>query len=71
VLQTFLDLKERGLEVIVIADCISSRKQFDKEIALQRIVQEGGYVGTSESILLELCKEAGTDTFRAISKLIK
>lgn len=71
ILQSFLDLKNRGLEVVTIADCVSSRKQSDKEIALQRVIQEGGRVSTSESILLELCKEAGTSTFKEISKLIK
>ena len=33
--------------------------------------QEGAMIATYESILLELCVEAGTDTFKAISKTIK
>lgn len=71
VLQTAIDLISRGWQVIVVADCVSSRKQFDKEIALRRLEKEGVLLTTYESILLELCKEAGSDTFKAISKLIK
>jgi hypothetical protein len=69
--QTMLDMINRGLKVIIVTDCISSRKQYDKEIAIKRMIHEGAHVATSESILFELCKEAGNDTFRAISKLVK
>ncbi len=71
VLQTFLDMQNRGLNVVVIEDCVSSRKQSDKEIAIHRMRQEGARISSSESILFELCKEAGSDTFKEISKLVK
>ncbi len=71
VLQTCLDLLSRGLNVVIIEDCVSSRKQSDKEIAIHRMRQEGARISTSESILFELCKAAGSDTFKQISKLVK
>ena len=71
VLQTTIDMINRGLRVVVVADCVSSRKQYDKEIALERMRQEGASISTSESILFELCREAGSDTFKQISKLVK
>jgi nicotinamidase-related amidase len=71
VLQTALDLVEAGHKPIVVADAISSRNPYDKEIALQRFASEGIRVTTVESILFELCKVSGTDQFKAISKLVK
>ncbi|MFN8670893.1 MAG: hydrolase [Candidatus Sericytochromatia bacterium] len=71
VLQTAIDLTESGFNVIVIEDCISSRKLNDKTIALKRFTHEGCFISTYESILLELCRKAGNDVFKSISKLIK
>ena len=71
VLQTAIDLKEAGYQPILVADCISSRKERDKEVALLRAQQEGIILTTSESILFELTKEAGTDVFKQISRLVK
>ncbi len=71
VLQTAIDLKEAGFTPILVTDCISSRKQSDKEIALIRAQQEGILLTTSEAILFELTRKAGTDVFKQISKLVK
>lgn len=71
VLQTSIDLIEKGYQPIVIEDCISSRKPNDKNIALQRMRQEGVIISTCESILFELTRISGTDTFKAISRLVK
>ncbi len=71
VLQTCIDLKENGYQPILITDCVSSRKKSDKDTAVSRAVQEGILVSTYESILFELLEKAGSDTFKAISKLIK
>lgn len=71
VLQTAIDLKEAGYQPILVTDCISSRKESDKEIALIRAQQEGILLTTSESILFELTRRAGTDVFKQISRLVK
>lgn len=71
VLQTAIDLIEKGYTVIVVSDCVSSRSQDDKEIALERLRKEGAIVTSCESILFELCRFSGTPAFKAISKLIK
>lgn len=71
VLQTTLDLIEAGYLPVVIADCVSSRKPFDKQIALERMRQEGAIVSSLESLLFELTRFSGTDQFKAISKLVK
>jgi nicotinamidase-related amidase len=71
VLQTVMDLIERGYHPVIIEDCVSSRKSKDREIALKRMAREGVIITTYESILFELCEIAGTDQFKQISKLVK
>ncbi len=70
-LQTSLDLKANGYTPIVIWDAISSRKPENKELALQRLLQEGVIVSSCESILFELMRTFGHPASREISKLIK
>jgi len=71
VLQTCLDLKAHGLNPVLAIDCINSRQKSNWEMAVMRARQEGITVTSSESILFELLERAGSDTFKAISKLIK
>lgn len=71
VLQTVIDLIYLGYNVILVENCIGSRKQRDHAIGLQRAVKEGAMLTTYESVLFELARVAGTDVFKAISKLIK
>jgi isochorismate hydrolase len=71
VLQTALDLLYNNFTPIVIADATGSRKNYDKEIALDRLRDAGCIISTTESVLFELCGKAGTDEFKAISQLVK
>ncbi len=69
--QTVADLLREGFEVHVAADAISSRAPHNKEIALRRMTSAGAILTSTEMALFELLKTAGTDEFRAISKLVK
>ena len=71
VLQTSLDLLKAGLIPVVVEDCVSSRKPNDKQIAIERMRQEGILITTMESILFELTRCAGTETFKGISGIVK
>ena len=71
VLQTATDLIESGYKPVVVKDCVSSREPGDKETAISRMRDEGAIISSCESILFELCQIAGTDKFKAISKLVK
>jgi nicotinamidase-related amidase len=71
VLQTCLDLLEAGSRPVIVEDCISSRKLNDKQIAIERMRQEGARITTMESILFELTRLAGTETFKSISGVVK
>jgi len=71
VLQTVIDLKAAGFVPVLVTDCISSRKLHDKEMGIQRAIQEGAIVTTYEALLFELLKVAGTETSKKIQKLIR
>ncbi|WP_430931472.1 hydrolase [Saccharicrinis sp. 156] len=70
-LQTAIDLKERGFQPVIVEDCVGSRNPKNKSIAINRMLQEGVTVTSYESLLFELCRFAGSDSFKAISKLVK
>jgi nicotinamidase-related amidase len=49
VLQTAMDLLDIGYEVIIIEDCVSSRRLNDKQVALKRMRDDGVIITTCES----------------------
>jgi nicotinamidase-related amidase len=69
--QTALDLLAQGRKVVIIEDCVSSRSANDKRVAIERMRQDGAVITTMESVLFELLRAAGTDTFKHISALVK
>ncbi len=71
VLQTAIDLIAKGFTVILVEDCISSRREADKAVAVRRAESEGAILTTYEAILFELTRVAKTDVFRTISGLTK
>ncbi|XP_075255593.1 isochorismatase domain-containing protein 2-like [Convolutriloba macropyga] len=70
VLQTTIDLLEQNVNVHIAADCVSSRSLVDRKFALERFAQMGAFVSTSESLILQLCKDAKNPSFRSLQKLI-
>lgn len=71
VLQTCIDLKAAGYVPVLVADCIGSRRESDREIALMRAQSEGILLTTTEAVLFELTRKAGSPVFKEISRLIK
>lgn len=71
VLQTVIDLQAAGYLAVVVVDGISSRNAEDRDVAVERMRAEGALITSCESILFELARVAGTEEFKAISKLVK
>lgn len=69
--QSVIDLLEFGFQVNLAADAVSSRKEIDHSIALERMRALGAEVTTTEAILFELLEVCGTDEFKAVSKIVK
>ena len=71
VLQTALDLKERGLEVFVVEDAVCSRRLENYQNALARLRQAGVVVSNAESVIFEWLRDAGHEHFKAVSALLR
>ncbi len=71
VLQTVIDLIAKGYNVILVEDCIGSRKESNRQVGIKRAIKEGAIPTTYEAILFELTRRAKTDVFKEISRLIK
>jgi nicotinamidase-related amidase len=71
VLQTADDLIRSGRAVYGVADAICSRRKLDWEIGLRWMEKKGAMISTTEIIAFQLLKEAGTEEFRGLSKLLK
>ena len=68
--QSALDFLQKGFEVILVSDAMSSRNRVDHEIALQRMIQSGAILTTTESMIFELCKTADRKEFKEIRNII-
>lgn len=71
VLKTTLEAIQQGYRVHVVADAVSSRTAENKQLALERMRQSGAFIVSTEMILFMLLEQAGTEEFKAISRLIK
>ncbi|TWW79136.1 Isochorismatase domain-containing protein 2 [Takifugu flavidus] len=63
---TTFDLLEKGMEVHIVADAVSSRSQTDRLFALSRLKQSGAYLTTTEGVLLQLVQDAKHPKFKEV-----
>lgn len=71
ILQTALDMLREGCEVYVVVDCIGSRREADKSVAVQRMVSEGAIPTTAESLIYEIMETAEHKRFKEILEIVK
>jgi nicotinamidase-related amidase len=69
--QTAHDLLDRGIEVHVASDAVSSRTAENKQVGLHKMETSGAVVTSVETALFELVGAAGSDEFKAIQRLVK
>ena len=69
--QTARDLMDRGKQVAVAADAVSSQKATDRQIGLEHMRRIGVQVMNVEMILFEILREAKTADFKAIAPFLK
>jgi len=70
VMQTALDLKEKGFEVFVVVDASGSRNAIDEDTAKARLTAVGIHLVTIEMVIFEWLARAGTPEFKDISKTL-
>ena len=70
VLQSAIELTEKGYDVFVVSDAIASRKLTSYETSLTRLEQENIWLLNTESVLFEWLRNASHPEFKSLSKLI-
>lgn len=71
VLMSALDLLAEGYAVHVVADAVTSRTQANWRLAMAQLRQAGAVVTTTETVLFQLLRQADTDDFRELARLIR
>ncbi len=71
VYQTARGLVERGYAAHVVADAICSRSQANWKIGKKLCDRAGAIITSTEVCVFDLLGQAGSDDFKALSKLIK
>jgi nicotinamidase-related amidase len=71
VYQTARDLVSRGWDVHVCADAVGSRTSANRELGLGLMARAGAILTATETCVFDLLGRAGSDEFRALSRIIK
>jgi nicotinamidase-related amidase len=71
VFQTARELVKRGYATHVVADAVTSRTEDNRKIGLDLCEKAGAYVTATETVAFDLLGQAGTDAFKAVSKLVR
>ena len=69
--QTAHGLLDRGLEVHVARDAVSSRTEENRELGLHKMESAGAVVTSVETALFELLGAAGSEEFKRVQALVK
>lgn len=69
--QSVRALRGRGATVHVVSDAVASRTDASWDVGLGLAEKAGAVVTSTEAVAFDLLGQAGTDDFRALSKLIK
>ena len=71
VFQTARDLLERGYEVFVCADAVTSRFEEHRRVALEQMRDMGAVVTSAETCIFDLLHACGTPEFKRVSPLVR
>jgi nicotinamidase-related amidase len=71
VLQSALGFRQGGLDVFVVMDAVTSRKQESVDLARDRFLSNRIAAVNTEMVAFEWLQVSGTPEFKTISKLIK
>jgi nicotinamidase-related amidase len=71
IFQTARELARRGHVVYVVADAVASRTEGNRRAGLALTERTGALVTVAEAVVFDWVERAGTDAFRALSKLVR
>jgi nicotinamidase-related amidase len=65
------ELSAAGYEVHLAADCVTSRRERDVELALRRMAQAGCAISTHEMAIFEILRVSGTPEFKDWIRIVR
>ena len=71
VLQTVIELREAGFVVHLVKDAVMSRSKQNWQTAVEAMTLTGAVPTSTESVLFQLLKVAGSEEFKKLSKLVR
>ena len=71
VLQTALELLSAGYVVHLVSDAVMSRRKSNWDTALKTLTAAGAVITSTEAVLFQLLRVAGTEEFKKLSKLVR
>jgi len=71
VFQTARELARRGLDVHVVADAVASRREENRGHGLTLCERAGALATPTETVVFDWLGRAGTEEFKAISRLVR
>ena len=69
--QTIYDLRQKEVQPVLVADAVGSRREADRQLALQEMRHDGIVIASTEAVLFELLETADHPKFKEIQGLIK
>ena len=70
ILQTSIDLYNKGYEVFVIDEAVGSRNERHKNLAFDRLIKNGISLINFEMLVFELIRDSKDESFKELSKYI-
>jgi nicotinamidase-related amidase len=69
--QSVHDLLAHGYGITLAADAVSSRTALNRQIGIDKCIRAGAVISSTEAVLFEMLEQAGSDAFKAISRLVR
>lgn len=71
VFQTCVSLLEKGYIVHVPQDAVDSRTEENRQVSLRLMEKAGAVITSTETVIFQILKKAGTKEFKEMLKLVK
>lgn len=71
VFQTARELVRRGISTYVVADAVASRREEHRQMGLALAERAGAIPTVAEAVVFDWLEKAGTEPFKALSKLMR
>ncbi len=71
ILQTCISLLKRGYNVHVPRDAVDSRTDENRDVGLELMKEAGAVITSTETVIFQILKRAGTKEFKEMLKIVK